>query len=1053
MRVLHLTDFHLNKKNLRDWNDYVKAALISKLNEAQTYTKFDIVACTGDLIDKGGKDFDSIESAFSQFEKQVANPICEALDLPKSNFLITPGNHDIDRDLDSEPIEIGFRTMFQNVDKLSDYMSKSLRDNDFEGMYRMKPFKEFEREFYNDQSNKDLNVYGSYHKIEIDGKKVGVCCLNNSWRCYDKQDKGRLLIGEQQLIKGTNYIGDCDFKLALLHHPLDSLSEIERDLITKHIQKDFDGILLGHSHKTITTTQIGLNDSLFTHLAPSGLNDIRSDSRSFANGVSIIDFDFITNNSIEVEYLAYVHEKKEFVLNTVEGEGSTGKAFFTFPKGKTLNTVIPIVEEAINNIKQDHFITLDSHLVGVRAEANELNIKEGFVFPPISDGSENKTEDNILSGKHLITLSQIINSSSNYFFFGGRESGRTALLFRLIREYIDKHNNIGLIPVYIDFDEIGNKEIETCIKEYLGISSSKVKKILEADKIILLLDNLSYNRLSTNEYVITKVHNFHEKYDHIRIIGSGENHITGIVPDNHAQNCRIPFKNYFIKNLGTNEIKSLMTKWMPNKDLNDIERYKRVDKMVSSFESYVLPSTPMSVSLFLWSTEHSDREPINNSVLLEIYVDIILEKLSQENIYRKSFDFTNKLQLLANIAEEMLSKNEPNYSILYSEYLNVVENYIEKVGFDFDSNKIAEYLVDRRLFTKYQGNRIKFSFSCFFHFFLAKRMEFNEEFKDHVMSETEYYKFPKEIDYYTGLKRSDKVVFETILERFENAFLETDYVLEIDNIDRYFTPERDDETENKPIVEDVEINHITENRPSEKMLDNFQDIRLQKIKNPDTIIKKEGRNSLERLLIIMSNVLRNSEGVEDVALKERAYRAIVKYSMAYMILHKEQIIKYVIENKRLPMSFPVEIDLINYLVDIPLFVQLGMQKHLGSAKLRSIIHTKIIEDEANKKKISDIEGFLSVALYSDLNGKNFAKHLKAFIKRVKVSKGEFVVSNYLLYKLTYYFYHRTRPGSENEKLYLDLLGELKLRTESLPKAMKTRIMNSIKDTRRKFLGT
>lgn len=99
------------------------------------------------------------------------------------------------------------------------------------------------------------------------------------------------------------------------------------------------------------------------------------------------------------------------------------------------------------------------------------------------------------------------------------------------------------------------------------------------------------------------------------------------------------------------------------------QKDSRLDKIVSDFSSFSLPSNAMSVSLFLWSTEHSDRKPINNAVLLDIYIEIILEKLNQDNIYRGSFDFTNKLQLLANIAQEMLVVSEENYSLLYSDYI------------------------------------------------------------------------------------------------------------------------------------------------------------------------------------------------------------------------------------------------------------------------------------------------------------------------------------------------------------------------------------------------
>ena len=31
LRILHLTDFHLNKKTLKDWDDFLKEAFLNKI--------------------------------------------------------------------------------------------------------------------------------------------------------------------------------------------------------------------------------------------------------------------------------------------------------------------------------------------------------------------------------------------------------------------------------------------------------------------------------------------------------------------------------------------------------------------------------------------------------------------------------------------------------------------------------------------------------------------------------------------------------------------------------------------------------------------------------------------------------------------------------------------------------------------------------------------------------------------------------------------------------------------------------------------------------------
>lgn len=39
IRILHLTDFHLNNRTLRDWNDFYKDSFFEKINEFQKEVK------------------------------------------------------------------------------------------------------------------------------------------------------------------------------------------------------------------------------------------------------------------------------------------------------------------------------------------------------------------------------------------------------------------------------------------------------------------------------------------------------------------------------------------------------------------------------------------------------------------------------------------------------------------------------------------------------------------------------------------------------------------------------------------------------------------------------------------------------------------------------------------------------------------------------------------------------------------------------------------------------------------------------------------------------
>ncbi|HEA19516.1 hypothetical protein LCGC14_0710570 [marine sediment metagenome] len=1050
IRIIHLTDFHLNKKNLDDWKSYIKKALIQKLSNIHDDGKITFIAFTGDLIDIGGKDFESAEMAFKFFKTEIITPILDALRLPIENFLIVPGNHDVVRDNDSIREELGNKAYFVNHQNISEFIKSAIEKEDFEGMKRMEPYKKFERELYKDVGvRSNITMFGSSFMLNENDTEtsVGVACLNSSWRCYDENDKGSLLIGERQLISQTEFIDKALFKVCLLHHPLDALSDIENSIISSHIYKEFDLVLIGDIHENSTAMVSGVTGNSFVNIAASGLNDIRSDSRRYSNGFTIVDTDLV-KNEICVKYFKYVHKSKSFVLDT-DASGNDDGTFCQSIPDREEKIFAKTTQTILDSIKSNHYDLMDNHMIGVRAEIEVASIKEAFVLPPINRGNS-LSEDDV-----CINLSQIVKSNNSHIFFGNKESGKTVLLYRLVREYVDEYQHIRRIPAYVNVDELGNKEIITAVREYLSCSIADVKELLENKEIVLLLDNLNYNEADKNVERLKRVNRFSEEYDGIQIIATGEGNISGSMPPmDYIKYCEIPFKKYFIQNLSAKEIKSIMKMWTPQ--INVTQLGERLDKLVSDFKSYALPSTAMSVSLFLWSTENNDRKPINSAVLLEIYVETILEKLNQENIYRNTFDFKNKLQLLSKIAQEMLINDEDDYSLKYSEFIRVIETYLnELVGFDYESSVIANYFLERKIFIRFKGDRVKFMYSCFFHFFLAKRMEFNADFKDFILSEKEYFKFSDEINYYTGLTRSDKALFETIFERFKNEFSKTDFVSDQlkGKWDKFFIIRNKDKSEENEKYESVakrtEIVQIKENRPSEKMMEEIQNRRLLDIREPGKILKKNGDVSLERLLLIMSNVLRNSEGVEDFSLKKDAYNTLIKYLLIWTVLYREYLLDYILTNKKLPQSFPNNMPVARILMDVPIFVQGGMFKHLGSAKLAPVILSKIKADSLglNSTK-SDLESYISVALYADVQGSGFPTHLKNFIKRVKNNP----VRDYLHYKLAYYYYTRTSKGSSNEELYLGLLTDLRIKSQNLPGRMKEAVKKQIQDSKKKFLG-
>lgn len=1034
IQIIHLSDFHLNERNLQDWQCYVKKALVEKIKMLNLDLSETIIVCTGDLIDKGNLNFKTSKNSFELFEEEVVEYICEELKIPLERFLIAPGNHDMVRNHDSQRSELGSKELYKTYNNILTSLIDILDNDELEGVRRNIPFSKFNNKLYERIDNKYSSFLGNAFICKIGEEKIGISCLNSSWRCYGDDDKDFLILGEEQLKRCTEHIKECDIKIAIMHHPLDWFN-LEKDIIVGHIYKDYDMLLVGHVHESQTKTQTGFSGNLFTSIAPSCTSDIREDSKAFSNGFTLIKYDKI-NKEVICEYFKYNHKDKNFVVK--EDIGEKGIIVFEIPNpNKT--TTHNLIENCLKNIKEDFYKTMDEHIIAQKIHIIP-DIKQAFVMPPLTDYNG----DNI-------SLDEIIKNKQNICIFGSQEIGKTTLLYRIIREFVDEYSHLRKIPVYIDIKEMGNKEIVTCIKNFLKCSTDEAKNLISENLIVLLIDNLEYSLI--NKERINKVNKFNIENQDIKIIATADNIIDSIPSEKFIKNSVIIFSNLYIGQLKSSHIKDMMVKWLPQDDI--IKRDEKLEKMVNNFCSYSLPCTPMSVSLFLWSTENSDKKPINQAVLLDIYIEIVLEKLAKDNIYRDSFDYKNKTMLLAKIAQEMLKSPMLNYAITYSKYIEIIAEYIEKVDFDYDISRIAEYFVERKIFTKL-SNDIKFSHSCFFHFFIAKRMEDDDEFKGEVLSEKTYHMFYRELDYYTGLTRNDTKTLELIYDRFEKSFEGIQEIIEQMDIDKSFTYILKKETPHKSITNIIDTNKIKNSRPSEEKKLEFFDTKLSKATH-DAIVRKVDNFNLEILIIIMCNTLRNSEGVENSKLKRKIYNSIISNTVLWTILYKEWIVKYVKDNKSLPPFLIQEFNnnntinnenllrLVHFLKFLPMNIENGINNHLGTSKLIPAIKNKIELDLTNSL-CSDIEKYFSVALYWDCQGNDKFKQFRILIKNLSNN----IVQDYCMRKLLNYYYLKTTPNSMEEEECIDLLSRLKIKTEKLPQRMKGQLKLLYKEEKRKY---
>lgn len=205
--IIHLSDFHMNNHTLYDWENYLKDSMLEVILDKMEDPSHTIIVCTGDLIDKAGKDFGGVELALDKFREKVIDVLIEKTGISLDHFIIIPGNHDINRSKDEDYENLGLISKFkdQGYWAVNDYATAILKGPERKSTKRCIEYKDFENKLYEGFSNVHTTFLGSTFKYEIDELKIGVAAYNSAWCAYDDNDyTNGLFLSEPQYNNSYN---------------------------------------------------------------------------------------------------------------------------------------------------------------------------------------------------------------------------------------------------------------------------------------------------------------------------------------------------------------------------------------------------------------------------------------------------------------------------------------------------------------------------------------------------------------------------------------------------------------------------------------------------------------------------------------------------------------------------------------------------------------------------------------------------------------------------------------------------------------------------------
>lgn len=1039
LNILHISDAHIQKKDIPEIKEIIQK-MIADINRVQKEKdiKVDLICFTGDLIQRGDKAIDD-EGQWQLAMENLTNPLLEALNLPLDRFVFVPGNHEVDIRKIVMALEDGLQV--KSLDKI-----KILMDN-FDSSYksRLEYFYDIVRE---NQPDAKFGMLGYSCKKEINGINVGLACVDSAWRSSGRgiSEKSNLYIGLRQLKELYADIEDTNLKICLMHHPIDWMEECEKLEIEKELSK-YDIVLRGHVHEE-DLKQV-LRRNLKTIYSTAG----KLYPLDYAEGRAMDGY-----NGYSIHNIKYDEGKCNIFLRTyyAKNRAEFDKAVDICPNGEEDYDICSKTDawqfkfNVIKGISKYFYEMSDKYSMINEVDAKSpKDVRQILVEPVLAERSEYIKEDMASEAR----LQDIMSSSDNILLVGKKESGKTTILQTIALKYISEYEVKGMIPIYVNLKYLpkGNDKIfkstiyfiQNNILDDDSISKAEITELIESGKMLFLFDNVK----TDNPDHTLWISNFIEKYNKNRFVITIQEDFFQSLDVKQIPDYGTVFKQIYIQYMGKSQIREMVTKWASNRE-NVVDIDDTVNKIDSYCNQINFAKTPFNIAIFMviWD-EDNNFVPANEAIVMENYLEIILEKLSPKESLRSEYGFRLKQNFLSHIAHEMYLKDQ--YYFSKEEFEDIVKEYHRVKGYKLSDSKFDIIFFEKNILS-YSGDYIVFSHTSFLEYFLAQYANNNKEFLDEITKKGKRIYFRNEICFYSGLNQNCTELLENLSDDIMSIVIEhLDLVDDLNDMQIMAKFRMDKEQ----LVSDVK-----KNRPTQKDLDAVSENSNRYMEtNPTEISKREIEESEAEdffvLLHMYGSILKNAELLDNKYkiehLEYYMYGMNMLYSMMIKIfdyMRKELKYDELTENEKAHLEVESEEEFEKFkiqMVDItkllyPTAIQNMILENVGTPKLEAAINELI-----KNKRGKSFEIFMLTFLKCDLKIVSLRNVLGEYIRN-EDSKDILKIA---LMKLTFYYRSRffgNNVGIDHELIELITQIHMKISPQRYQSFHKSEIVKDIK---------
>jgi predicted MPP superfamily phosphohydrolase len=701
-----------------------------------------LLLITGDIAHTGTS---------NEYESFMQNFLFDSIDM-FSGIVMCPGNHDIERHLNDHDL----------IDRIAKDKAK-LYLYDKSGRLNLEcPFMESNLPNYESferliTSPTIRNFYGSRHEFP----EATIVSLNTAWlsrrREHEDTDRGYLRVEKPVVEYFSQGSEPSKLKIAILHHPLDWITEDSRQDVENVLTSNFDLVLSGHCHSPSAVCGTFTGGECFMHQAPS----VQTKDGRGSNAYSIIRI-AQEEKRIQVRYRTYSVTQDKFI----EGSDICNNGVY-YPS-------------ANDQMYWDRRSTTVSSeiLRHCRAKLTEIDFsdwtlkntpqKTKAILKPIEPHfRQMRFQDGERIDLPRTPLREVIRDlPAELFIIGPADSGLSTAANQTVQHIIANLEQYGKIPLYLNISAIAVNRAsilsEASKSSPFPLNHRQIEALSDSGEIIFIVDGL---KLPDNK-----------KFNHVREVAtkyfsnckfiylcSTDGSPTAVTEDIELHLVPSSDVVYLIDQLESSCIRELVALHFTERSME--ARQAIVDHIIQSFRAMDEPIYASTVVLLIDTIRQiPDFQPINKVRLLDRYVEVLLGRLDLEDIRTGSFSSTDKLVLLSYLAGHFIRKN--CHYLLKSDWAVFIDEYSAAKLLSVPSGLLEEFIFKGILLDR--SGQITFRADYLFSYFVARAMHNDSQLRESILKTDLFFSCYREIAAYGELENVDNVdLIQLVRDRLE----------------------------------------------------------------------------------------------------------------------------------------------------------------------------------------------------------------------------------------------------------------------------------------------